>query len=140
MKSLHLNVMMALLGLSVSSAALAIPAKPAGCPSIASIKQAGLTESERDDEDGSYIAGTVNTYGTRDTWGFVVMMNLNQASSPEDALNKARAALPTISGNPQPYYTDNHWACMYNIGNGYFAGAVTPITFSKAMAHSAPFK
>lgn len=56
----------------------------------------------------------------------------NDASSQQDALDKARAALSLLGGNPSPFFYQDRWVCVYNAPYDYKALAVTPITLDVA--------
>lgn len=110
-------------------------AKPRSCPGVSQIIGAGLMEADFDNEDNVYVAGQINNYGTADMWAFVVLVPGQDATSETDALDKARAALPTLTGKPAPMFYKNKWICLYNnLQGGYRAAAVTPISMT-AMTH-----
>lgn len=99
------------------------------CPAVKDIKTVGLNEVERFGEEGDpesvYAAYSVDQYKTNHTWFFGISIPLDQASSTEDAMNKARDLLQTLSGDPKPQYNDKddiHY-CLYKVKGDYNAMA-----------------
>jgi hypothetical protein len=136
MKKISISILSALVAVSTFQGAWAGTA-PASCPSVQSIQSAGLLAAELGD-DNTYDVGQINNYGTPDTWGFVI--NVTGASSIQDAMNKAKIALSTLSGAPTPIYYQGEWVCLYNSAQGYIIGAITPIPLSKALSNVVRFK
>jgi hypothetical protein len=140
MKLIKLTVLAAALSLVASTGFANTLAAPRSCPGTSQIISAGLMMADVDQEDGVYVAGQLNTYGTVDTWAFVVLLPLHAASSEIDALDKARAALPSLTGRPSPIAFKGKFICLYNnLPNGYKAAAITPVSVA-GMTHGSVFK
>jgi hypothetical protein len=109
--------------------------QPEACPKAEDIISGGLKDILTDTSEGIYAIGQLNNYNTDYRWGFAVIISYDQANSEEDAMQKALASLPSLSGTPIPMaFDDTHTLCIYDIGDGYQAGALTPIDF---MSHTA---
>src|SRR5579872_1419992 len=101
MKNLKTMAMSMFLAASLIPAAWAAEA-PAACPTVDLIQKAGLAVVQEDKDDHLFLAVQINKYNTPATWGFVIGVPSDQATSKGDAMNKAKQALTTLSGNPQP--------------------------------------
>ena len=123
-----------------NSLAFGLPPKPDKCPTTNSIKAAGLMSAEWDAVDNMYIAGQVNSYDTPTVnWAFAISIPNKAAVSVDDALIKARAVLPSLTGIPVPVAYEDKWICMYNdLTGGFKAIAITP--FSLASVRSPALK
>ncbi len=98
---------------------------PSRCPKASALRDVRLNVAKRGD-DGSYGAFNINTYGTNQRWIFIV--GRIDASSQSDAISKANEALPTLSDvmkKPHYDFENNIYVCVYNVGYGYIAGAIT---------------
>jgi hypothetical protein len=100
---------------------------PSNCPLAADIKSS-MTSANKAiyiTERKSYMIGQVSNYNTHFVWGFGII-DIN-AESEAEALTKAKEALPTLAGTPKPLYiaTQSVWACLYSIGHGYHAIAIS---------------
>lgn len=99
---------------------------PKSCPKASVLKSIPLNVAKLDKETGDYFAYNVNTYGTKNRWAFIIG-NI-EASSQSDAVTKANEALPTVTdAMKKPHYDAESelYVCVYNVGNGYVAGAIT---------------
>lgn len=112
---------------------------PATCPDVAPIIKAGFLGVQEDKADNLYVAYQLGKYNTPSIWGFIIGVPLDQATTKGDAMNKAKAALVTLTGNPTPQPTDdknNQWYCLYENEFHYFSAAATPINISNEDVHS----
>ncbi len=83
---------------------------------------------EDDTQPTRYNAYMVSHYWLRESWGFFIYGI--EAYTPEEALDKSKVLLATLSGNPSPVYLadttyEQYW-CLYNTTEGKMALAVTP--------------
>lgn len=106
--------------------AFQIPPQPEKCPSVSSIQQTTFISAQKL-SDNSYGAIQLGSYDTQQAWAFLVAKIA--ASSKDDAINKAKAALSSLNfaAGPIYYSQSNIWACIYNIDSGYQALAITPL-------------
>ncbi len=115
------------IALSANAFALSVN-KPLRCPSVDAIKAAGLRMVERDDRNGFYVAVQVGNFDTNVKWAFGLLVPMSDADSPQDALVKAREALPELSGEAEQGTYGGKTVCQYDpLPNGYMAIAFTPI-------------
>lgn len=138
MKNLKIFMLSVLLAASFGSSAWAVDA-PISCPTVDFVKKAGLSMIQEDKEDSLYLAYQISRYSTTSTWAFVIGVPMDQALTKGDAMNKAKAALLTLSGEPEPLPTskeNKQWYCMYQNDYNYFAVSITPLSVSNAMVHS----
>ena len=132
----HKLAIMSLLLAFIPALATALPPRPANCPGTRGIINSGLMSAELDSEDNIYTVGQIHTYETPETWAFVIAIPVDRVSktnSIADALQKGRVALPSVSGSPTPLDINDHWTCMYNVGYGFQAIAVTPVDFGNTL-------
>ena len=111
---------------------------PALCPTVAAIKQAGLSAVLKEESYKLYAVYQVNKYNTPEMWGFLMGVPFEQATSKGDAMNKARMALPTLTGDPIPTPVDDshkQWYCLYDDDYHYVAIAATPV-IAAPMVHT----
>lgn len=137
MKSIKALVVFSVLTLSFSC--LSYADAPTKCPDPALIKKAGLMGIQEDKPDNLYVAYQVNKYGTSYTWGFLIGIPLEQVTTKGDGMNKAKAALSTLHGTPEPQAVDannKQWYCLYENDLKYISATVTPISVSNEMVHS----
>lgn len=107
--------------------AMAMPPKPASCPSVSSLKSSEFTYVDHDET--GYSVATVNSFGTHDTWLFGIVDI--KASSSQDAMNIGYSLLSTLYGSPQPVAITKHnvWGCLYyTTTQGMYGIAVTPLS------------
>ena len=139
---LSMSCMTAMLLISATVSAGSEP-KPAACPAASAIVSAGISMVDRDDQDNTFVVGTVNSYGTSTTWGFGIVLPYADAATPDIALGVARAVLPTLSGNPSPVFDQepdgSAWVCIYSI-NKYVAAAMTMPSSLANVAHTPSIK
>lgn len=138
MKNLKAIAMSMFLAMSFIPAAWATEA-PAACPAIELIKKGGLSGVQEDKEDKLFITYQISKYNTSSTWGFVIAVPSDQATSKGDAMNKARQALVTLSGEPEPVAMDDsnkQWYCLYQDQMDYLAVSFTPLSVSNETVHS----
>lgn len=117
------------------TAALAFPftafanTAPTSCPTVATLKAAGLYFAYRDNDDNAFVVSSVGKIGSDDNaWGFGIMVPYAVAVDEQDAMNKAMASLSTISGEPEPFQDETgKWYCLYQNTYGYPTGAITPV-------------
>lgn len=116
MKKLYLKIFGVLLLVFLSQLAFAkLADKPKLCPNVAAIKAGGLRFVDYYCADGTYTTGQLSSYNTAEAWGFLIKHI--QASREDEAMKKGLAALPTLSGAPQPSFEPDYgWACKYQIG------------------------
>ena len=103
---------------------------PAACPTVDAIKNAGLSGVMEDKRYNVYAVYQISRYSTPTTWGFFIAVPSDQAISREDATNKAKEALRTVSGQPNPTAVDDtqkRWYCWYDNAYHYVSVAVTPL-------------
>jgi len=113
-----------LVALAVSSNVMAAQTfKPHGCPSAAKIQNgnfvfAGLNENK-------YTALQFSNYGGTVLWGFGV--SKIEADTAAQAIQLAIFALGSLSYASGPTFSEetHSWGCVYNIGHGYKAVALT---------------
>ncbi len=113
---------------------------PSSCPKASTVKSVRLNAAKLNKETGNYAAYNINTYGTKQRWVFIIG-NID-ASSQGDAVTKANEALPTVSNAmKKPHYdSDNElYICVYNVGYGYVAGAITTSDANTAMSELRKF-
>ena len=105
--------------------AYAMPPKPQSCPSVGALQSVPFMMAQPSDQ--GYIAFTMSDYSTNELWGFFVAGI--DASSTDEAMQKASDAMNTLSGKPTPLpdEEDDMWLCIYNIGHGYLAVAGEPL-------------
>ena len=132
-KSLVLSAAMAISLVPAVNAATA----PTACPAIPLIQKAGLAFVEKDNDNHMYIVAQINKYATTSMWAFAVLMDDTQATSKQDALNKAKDAMKTLSGSPEPTLIDEasekdkqQWYCLYENQYNYLTVSITPISVS----------
>lgn len=133
MKNFKLAVVPFCVSLALSANAFALTAKkPNRCPGLDAIKSAGLMMAQRDDRDGFYVAAQIGNYDTNVKWVFGMILPISDADSTDEALDKAREALPDLSGEPDPVSYQGKWVCMYDeLPNGYRALAITPVSMGQ---------
>lgn len=100
--------------------------KPEACPSTKALAQAEFISIKYDTEYKDYLALAVDRFGTSQRWGFIVILPGDQANSLADALNKANAVVPTLSGEPRPIGNVHTWSCEYLNKYDYITVAVLP--------------
>ncbi|GGI92745.1 DUF4949 domain-containing protein [Legionella impletisoli] len=108
---------------AISLSAHAIPLhNPLVCPKAQDIKAEGLFMGYHVFM-GLYFTVKQSHYNTEHNWLFGI--GPIDADNEEEALNKGRALLPKLSGNPVPgKITKNEWGCAYTINQDYLAVAV----------------
>lgn len=132
------------IALSVLFTLIFIPAAwadeaPTACPKVDMIKKTRFMGIDEDKDDNLYVAYQISKYETPATWAFIMGVPSDQATTKGDAMNKAKAALATLSGNPTPMATNsenNQWYCLYENDYQYLALSVTPLNVSSAMPRS----
>lgn len=119
-------IFLLLLGTLHVASALQVPPQPGFCPSVEAIQGLSFLRAEPL-PNATYAAIQIDSFKTRDTWAFVVA-NI-AATSPQDALNRATAALSSLAFERGPIYFPQHnvWACLYKIRSNYLARAITPL-------------
>lgn len=97
--------------------------RPSTCPQAAKIIAAGLKEvdqlGEADSSAGAYLVYNIDHYSTHRTWIYGITLPMNEASSHEDALNKARTLIQSVSGQPTPVEQGGDYVCTYQIKGDY---------------------
>lgn len=139
MKSFKLAAISTCLAVVMAPAVWAADA-PAACPTVDKIVKGSLSGVSEDKEDSLYFAYQISKYNTPATWAFVIGVPFEEATSKGDAMNKAKAALKTLKGTPEPIPTDNtnkRWYCMYENDYNYLAVSITPLDVSNELARSA---
>ena len=117
-----------LLSLAIlSSSVLAMPPKPASCPSPAAIQSVGVQTYENGDVPGTWIVGVDrNTFGTPDTWTFGIT-NI-PAANGKDAMKIGQQQLTSIYGGVGPVAAPyGVWECLYSVKGGYWTVAFSPV-------------
>ncbi|KTC84901.1 DUF4949 domain-containing protein [Legionella brunensis] len=94
---------------------------PPACPSVSSIKIAGLSNAEELME-GMYFAYEVSRYDTESNWVFA--SGPFDADDEEEALEEANKALRYLSGHPIAEPDEDSWICLYEMDEQHFAIAV----------------
>lgn len=99
---------------------------PTKCPSVSAIQATDFVQVSV--ADGKFVAFQFSSYDTTEPWGFAVY-NIN-ASSPSDAMNKAKAALAVLTFKEGPILSHHLgvYACKYDIGAVFKAKAITSKT------------
>ncbi|OGT55422.1 MAG: hypothetical protein A3F43_03785 [Gammaproteobacteria bacterium RIFCSPHIGHO2_12_FULL_42_10] len=130
MRFLKVMLVSSFLTASFSTIAQAVSLPPATCPAVNAIQHAGLLGVMEEKSYQVYAVYQISKYTTPETWGFVIAVPINQATSKADAMNKAKAALPSLNGTPEPMPTDasnRQWYCLYDNDYQYIAAAFTPL-------------
>lgn len=114
MKTILFTISLVLLGL-VNAAYAEAPQK---CPSASAIQNTPFYVQK----DGKHYAAFQDNhkYDTNDGWDFVIFYI--DANSLDEATDKAKKALSTLTFNNGPVRTLG-WKCFYNIEYGYEAAA-----------------
>ena len=115
---------------SLVSIAQAENLPPTVCPTVSAIQHVGLLGVMEEKSYQVYAAYQINKYATAETWGFVVAVPIDQAVSKTDAMNKAKEAMKSLAGEPEPVSTDatnRQWYCLYTDDYQYIAAAFTPL-------------
>ncbi|HSW70365.1 MAG TPA: hypothetical protein VLH77_00100 [Gammaproteobacteria bacterium] len=104
----------------------AIPPQPEKCPGVTAIQKTDFLVAQKLSND-SYGAIQISPYDTNETWGLV--MAEIPASSVQEALKKAKAALNSLSFKAGPAYfsQNNIWGCVYAVSEGYGVVSLTPL-------------
>lgn len=112
-----------LISLLLSSIAWATPAT---CPDTSAIIAKGLISMAQPDDEfpGALLVVQQDNYNTYDNWYFGIAVF--GATSPQDAIDKANAALPTLAGKPLPIILGGQSACVYGINGAMMAVATIP--------------
>lgn len=112
MKSLISAISALLLLLSTASQATILNTQPEKCPSINSIKTAGINHVEK--SNGVWLATQKSKYNMKEEWSFII--GPFHANDPKDALIKATTALSTLRFDSGPIsYKNGRSGCNYKI-------------------------
>lgn len=124
MTTLLLSALASLLVAQTASAGV----RPEACPSAEAIKKAKFSIIFYNEDEEFYMVGATGKFETTQKWGFLMGIPGDQATGLEDALNKANAALATVSGTPKPVSASRRiWRCKYMSSFDYPVVALTPI-------------
>lgn len=126
-KTILLPTIIAFSGFAALTSIASERSAPHSCPKASLVRTIPLNVAKSEKSSGSYLAYNINTYGTKQRWAFII--GHIDASNQGDAVSKANEALPTLTdgATKKPAYDAQSglYYCVYNIGYGYVAGAIT---------------